>query len=352
MSIVKKSFGMTKDGEKATLYVIINKKGMEVSFTDYGANIVNILVPDKNGVKKDVVLGYDSVTGYEDNAPGYGSFIGRNANRIANAEVTINGTVYQLEKNDGINNLHSGNKSYNKYMYETEIFEEEDVTCIEFSRFSPHMEQGFPGNLDITVTYTLTEDNELVIEYFAVSDAETIVNFTNHSYFNLAGHNSGSVLEQKVRIFSDQFSNTDSLLIPDGKLIDVTGTPFDFREMKAIGKDIACDYEPLKLGGGYDHNYILNTSREEAGKVAELYDEKSGRFMEVFTDLPGIQLYSANFIAGNEAGKEGYIYQKRDGICFESQFYPNSCNMENVPNGRIRAGEEFESVTIYKFSVK
>lgn len=351
MGINKKSFGTTKDGESVSLYTLTNKNGMQVVVSDYGADIVSIFVPDKKGVYKDVVLGYDNVKQYEVNSPGFGSFIGRNANRIANASFELNGVKYQLTKNDGENNLHSG-VSYNKYMYEVEIYEEDEEIEIEFSRLSRDMEQGFPGNLDVTVSYTLTNDNELVMEYHAVSDKDTIVNFTNHSYFNLAGHNSGTILKQKVMIDSDQFTPTDDALIPTGELRNVTGTPMDFRTMKAIGKDIEADYEPLKQAGGYDHNYVLKTTRDEVTKVAELLDEESGRFMEIFTDLPGIQFYTGNFLNGKETGKDGCVYERRSGVCFETQFYPNACNNKDFPSSVLKADEEFDSVTIYRFSVK
>ena len=325
---------------------------MIVSVSDFGANIVNILVPDKNGKVEDVALGYDNVRQYEVNGPGYGSFIGRHANRIGNAAVSINGKEYQLEKNDGDNNLHSGSKSYNKFLYETEIFKDKDEITIEFSRLSPDMEQGFPGNLDVVVSYTLTNENELVIEYYAVSDKDTIINLTNHSYFNLAGHNSGSAMNHQVMIDSEEFTLTNRALIPTGEIAKVEGTPMDFRKMKPIGRDIEADYEPLRLAGGYDHNYVLKPVEEEAVKVAELWEEKSGRRMEVFTDAVGLQFYTGNFILGDENGKDGYCYQKRGGVCFETQYYPNSCNIESFPSCRKKAGEPFEGVTIYRFSVK
>jgi aldose 1-epimerase len=352
MKLSQKPFGKTKQGEKVTLYTITNDQGMVVSVSDYGANIISIIVPDKNGKQDDIALGYDNVKQYEENGPGYGSFIGRHANRIANASVVISGKEYKLEKNDGNNNLHSGSKSYNKYLYETEIFKDKDEVTVEFSRLSPDMEQGLPGNLDIVVSYTLTNDNELVIEYYGVSDKDTIINFTNHSYFNLAGHNSGSIEDHQVMIDSEEFTLTDDTLIPTGEIAKVEGTPMDFRKFKKIGKDIEADYQPLRIAGGYDHNYVLKTSEEEAAKVAELWEEKSGRRMEVFTDAKGLQLYTGNFILGNEKGKEGYCYQKRDGVCFETQYYPNSCNISSFPSCLKKAGEPFESVTIYKFSVK
>ncbi|SHO50724.1 aldose epimerase family protein [Anaerocolumna xylanovorans] len=352
MSIKKHSFGRTSDGEEATLYTLINKKGMSVSLTDYGANIVNIIVSDKGGKYDDVVLGYENVTGYENNKPGYGSFIGRNANRIGGASFEINGKAYTLEKNNGENNLHSGSKSYNKYMYETEIFEEEDADSVEFSRLSPHMEQGFPGNLDISVTYTLTDENELVIEYMAVSDRDTICNLTNHSYFNLNGHASGSILNHKVMVKADSFTPTDAQLIPTGEIRSVEGTPMDFCKLKALGAEIEADYEPLKQAGGYDHNYVLNISGTEVEKVAELVSDESGRKMEVFTNLPGLQLYTGNFIDGTEEGKKKFVYEKRGGVCFETQLFPDACNKPEFPSSFLKAGNEYDYVTVYKFGLK
>lgn len=351
MNISKKPFGITKDGEKATSYTITNDHGMKVVVTDYGANIISIIVPDRDGKMADVALGYDKVSDYEKNLPGFGSIIGRHANRIGNAKFTIKGKEYELEKNDGVNNLHSGSKSYNKYFYETEIFEEDDEISIEFSRLSKDMEQGFPGNLDYSVTYTLTNENELVLEYYGVSDKDTVVNFTNHSYFNLAGHNSGNVEQQEVWVDSNKVTAVDKGLIPNGEYIDVTNTPLDFRKRKQIGADINADYEPLKIAGGYDHNYVLNCTGDDIEKVAELFDPKSGRLMEVFTDLPGMQLYTGNFI-GSEKGKDNASYKRRDGVCFETQYYPNACNIPNFPSPIVKAHQEFETVTIYKFSVE
>lgn len=351
MSIKKQSFGKTKEGVEATLFVLKNKKGMTVTFTDYGANIVNILVPDKNGNYDDVVLGYDNVMGYEGNAPGFGSFIGRHANRIGGASFELNGKKYELEKNDGENNLHGGFKGYNKFMYEVETFEDEDSDSIEFSRLSPHMEQGFPGNLDISVTYTLTDDNELVIEYLAVSDKDTIVNLTNHSYFNLAGHKSGSVLDHQVMLDADKFTPTDDALIPTGEIRDVTGTPMDFRTLKPIGQDIEANYGPLKQAGGYDHNYVLNISGSEVEKIGELVEDKTKRKMEIFTNMTGIQLYTGNFINA-EKGKDGFVYQKRAGVCFETQYFPDSCNRSEFPSCVLKAGNEYDFVTVFKFSTK
>lgn len=355
MNIVKSSFGKTKNGEKATLYTVSNKNGMKVSFCDYGALIVGIFVPDRNGKIEDIALGYDDVTGYEDNGCGFGSFIGRHANRIGNAKFEIDGKTYELAKNDNdINNLHSGPTGYNHMMYETEVItDDEDSISVSFSRLSPDGEQGFPGNLDVTVTYTLTEDNDLAIEYFAASDKKTVINLTNHSYFNLAGQGSGDILDQEVWINSDKFTPTDRFLIPTGEFMDVTGTPMDFRTPKKVGRDINADFEPLKLAGGYDHNYALNLDIEddEMELVASLYDEKSGRFMEVYTDLPGMQLYCGNFMK-KEIGKNGAQYDKRHGICFETQFFPNACNIPAFESSVFDAEEPFDYCTVYSFSTK
>ena len=350
MKITQKSFGKTVRGEEATLYTLVNGNGMKVSFTNFGANIVSIIVPDAKGNLADVNLGFENLAGYEENPPGFGSFIGRHGNRIADAKFELNGKVYELDKNDGKNNLHGGFVGYNKFIYDAEVYEDDDIASIEFSRLSPHMEQGFPGNLDVSVTYSLTEANELVIEYMAVSDRDTILNLTNHAYFNLGGHDSGSILDHKVWIKANQFTPTTPDLIPTGEIREVTNTPMDFRTLKRIGQDIDSDYEPLVFAGGYDHNYVLDNSGTQVEKVAELVEYKSGRKMEIFTDLPGMQLYAGNMLGPVNNSKNGAVYEKRYGVCFETQFFPNSCNIKSFPSCMLKAGKEFDSVTIYKFS--
>lgn len=350
MSIRKQKFGVTPNKEEIILYTLTNRNGMAATFMNYGAVLVKLLVPDAQGKLEDVVLGYEDLEGYYKNDPGFGSFIGRHANRIGGAKFTLNGKTYELDKNNGENNLHGGFKGYNKFVYDTEFFEEEDADTIEFSRLSPDMEQGFPGNLDICVTYTLTDDDELIMEYLAVPDQDTIINLTNHSYFNLGGHKSGQILDHQIMLDADFFTPTTDDMIPTGELVDVTGTPMDFRTIKKIGQDIDADYIPLKQGHGYDHNYVLKTSQGEINKVAELVDEKSRRKMEVFTDLPGIQIYTGNFLDEKDHGKEGAIYQKHDGVCFETQFFPNSCNDANFKQCIFKAGQEFDYTTVYKFS--
>ncbi|MDY6323871.1 MAG: aldose epimerase family protein [Catonella sp.] len=351
MNVVTKEFGKTKDGTVVHLYTIKNRNGMELVVSDYGAVIQSIRVPDKDGKPVDVVLGYDDVKGYEDNAESLGSFVGRNANRIKDAKVTIDGKVYELEKNDGENNLHSGSDRSHYKVYEAETMEDVDMASVEFSRLFPDMEQKLPGNTDFTVTYSLTENNEVILEYFAVSDKATVINPTNHSYFNLNGEGNGDILDNIMTIYSDAFTPTDDHLIPTGEIRDVTGTPLDFRTAKPVGRDINEDYLPLKQAGGYDHNFVLKTRDGESVKCAELVSPKTGIKMEVFTDLPGMQVYSGNFLE-NKKGKGGKIYNKRDGICFETQFFPNACNEPEFKSPILPAGKEFESATIYKFSSK
>lgn len=344
MSLETRNFGTTKAGDAVTLYALTNKNGMKAEFIDYGANIVSLYVPDKNGKLDDIVLGFDDVAGYEVNGCFFGSFIGRHGNRIGGAQFTLNGVTYELEKNDGANNLHGGTPGYNKVMYQTETTE----NSVTFSRTSPDMEQGYPGNLDIAVTYELTDGNELKITYRAASDKDTLCNVTNHSYFNLKGHDGGEITDHEVWIQANGFTETSDDLIPNGTIVDVTGTPMDFRTKKAIGDDIEADYKPLVIAGGYDHNYVLDKKSGVMEKVAELSEETTGRTMEVYTDLPGMQLYTGNFIE-KEDGKNGTTYTKRTGVCFETQFFPNSVNVPSFESCVLKAGETFTSTTIYRF---
>lgn len=344
MSVQAKQFGTTKNGEEVTCYTLENKNGMKAEFIDYGAIIVSLFVPDKDGRLDDVVLGYDDVAAYEANGCFFGALIGRHGNRIGGASFELNGVTYELEKNDGENNLHGGTPGYHKLMYQVETSDD----SVTFSRTSPHMEQGYPGNLDLSVTYTLTDDNELKITYTAKSDQDTLCNMTNHSYFNLKGHDGGEITDHNVWIKANGFTETSDDLIPNGTIVDVTGTPMDFRTKKAIGDDIGADYKPLVIAGGYDHNYALDKKSGVLEKVAELSEDRSGRMMEVYTDLPGMQLYTGNFIE-KENGKGGTVYKKRNGVCFETQFFPNSIHVPSFDSCVLKAGETFTSTTIYRF---
>ncbi len=349
MGVAKEVFGQTKNGEEVVKYTMENADGMKVSCIDYGAVIVNVITPDADGVMKDVVLGFDDVAGYEENKPFFGAFIGRHANRIGGASFKVKGVSYELEKNEENNNLHSGNPDYHKVMYNAECREGKGYSSVRFMRLSPDMEQGYPGNLDIKVTYKLTDENELYIIYDAVSDKDTIVNFTNHTYFNLDGEDSGSICEHTVRINASFFTPTGKDLIPTGELALVSATPLDFTVPKKVGLMIDDDYEPLKFGKGYDNNFVLDKDNGVFAKVAEARGT-TGRVMEVYTDLPGMQFYSGNNIGTVKNAKGGRTYHSRDGLCFETQYFPNSCNIPTFPSCVLKAGEKFHSETMYKFS--
>lgn len=337
-------FGRTKKGEEAHLYLLENKNGVKAYLTDYGAALVRILVPDKNNALRDVVLGYDDTAGYEQGDVFFGATVGRNANRVGGAHVEIAGKVYKLEKNDNDNNLHSGTHYYNKRLWD--VVEQAD-DHVAFVLHSPDGDQGYPGAFDMHVTYTLDDSNELTIHYVAVPDQDTVINMTNHSYFNLNGHASGTVLGHKVTVNADSFTPADAYSIPTGEIRSVEGTPMDFRSGRVLGDDIDTDYEPLRFGSGYDHNWVLkNEGRFD--KVAEVASEESGIVMEVYTDLPGVQIYTANFVDG-EPGKDGASYIKRSAVCLETQYFPDAVHHENFPQPLCRKGEKYDTRTAYRF---
>ncbi len=352
MATDKEFFGQTKDGRTASIYTIKNSRGMMAEFTDFGAILVSLYVPDKDGNVEDVVLGFDNLEDYFVNEPNFGSTIGRHANRIGGAKFTLNGTEYELDKNDGNNNLHGGYNGYHKRLWAANVYDDENGQNIEFTYESAHMDQGFPGNLKISVKYTVTEDNELKITYSAVPDKDTVINLTNHSYFNLAGQGSGTILDQIAWIDADEMTFADEESIPNGEIRKVAGTPMDFTAPKKVGLDIEKDYDQLNWGKGFDHNWVLKTRKGELSLVASLFDEKSGRFMEVFTDLPGIQFYTGNFLDGTLTGKEGAKYIQRSGLCFETQYFPNAINVPSFEQPVTKAGETYHTSTVYKFSVK
>lgn len=379
-------FGNLADGRKAGLYILKNANGMTAAVTDFGATLVRLEVPDNNGRIKDVVLGHDDVTGYENGHGSIGATVGRYANRIGNAGFVLDGTEYKLTANNGTNCLHGGRDPYSKRLWNAVIpfgkissgsvaakmnaiesmndgqpayvQENIDGDTMTFSLDSPDGDQGFPGNVHIEVTYTLTNNNELHIDYKAVSDKDTALNLTNHSYFNLNGHNCRTVLDQICKIKAKKFTPSDESLLPTGEVRDVAGTPMDFRISKALGRDINEEYDPLLFAGGYDHNYVTDGWDEpvpegEKGfcpyrEVASLRSEESGITMVVLTDLPGMQLYTACGMDG-EMGKDRVLYGKYGSVCFETQFWPDAINKEDFPGGVLKAGEEFCSRTTYRF---
>ncbi|MGC4020054.1 MAG: aldose epimerase family protein [Muricomes sp.] len=343
----KREFGKTNKGEMASLYTMSNSQGMGMAVTDYGAALVSLIVPDKNNVPLDVVLGYDDTAGYEAGGNHFGATVGRNANRIGRASFQINGIQYNLDKNDNGNNLHSGVDYYNKRIWQVEETGEDSIT---FLLHSPAGDQGYPGTLDMRVTYKLTEDNRICIHYHAVPDEDTIINMTNHSYFNLNGHGTGNILKHELVLDSDYFTRADKESIPTGELVEVTGTPMDFRTPKEIGAQIDSDYEATRLGQGYDHNWVLKNNGKFA-KVAEVAGDISGIAMEVWTDLPGVQVYTGNFL-NQESGKEGAVYERRWAVCFETQYFPDAIHHENFVSPVCRAGSSYETVTEYRFHIR
>jgi aldose 1-epimerase len=352
-STTKKSFGKTPDGQPVDLYVLTNKSGAEASITNYGGALVALKMPDRNGKLADIVLGYDNVDGYVADKSYFGALVGRYGNRIGHAQFVLDGKTYTLAKNNGENSLHGGIKGFNKALWAAKTLSSKDGRSLELSYLSKDGEEGFPGNLKVTVIYTLTDANALKIEYSATTDKKTILNLTNHAYFNLAGQGSGDILGHLLMINADQFTPVDSGLIPTGELRAVAGTPFDFRKPIAIGARIDQADEQLKLGGGYDHNFVLlRGAYVEESPAARVVEPTSGRVMEVWTTEPGIQFYTGNFLDGKTAGKGGATYPKRNALCLETQHFPDSPNQPKFPSVALNAGEHYRTVTTYKFSVE
>jgi aldose 1-epimerase len=347
MTIAKRFFGNTLEGKEAYIYTLKNSKGMTAEITNFAGAIVSLSVPDKDGNFEDVVLGYEELEKYLEKGPFLGALIGRFANRIENGTFELNGITYNVPKNDGENCLHGGNKGFDKVLWEANPVEGEEPS-LELTYLSKDGEEGFPGNLSVKVIYTLTEDNSIKIDYYAVSDKDTVINLTNHSYFNLSGHASGDILKHKLMLNADKFTVADEYSIPTGEIREVKGTPMDFTKFTEIGENINSDYEQIVFGKGYDHNWVLNVSGEKPEKAAEVIDENSGRVMEVYTTKPGVQFYSGNFLNGS-IGKGGVPYTIRTGFCLETQYFPNAMNIEHFPSPVLRAGEEYKHTTIYKF---
>ncbi len=340
------AFGTTKNNQKATLYTLENANHTLVKVTDYGATLVSVVFADKDGKQRDVILGYDDVADYEKNTCFFGATIGRNGNRIKDGKFSINGKEYQLEQNENENNLHSGKHGFHSVIWEVKESTDNSIT---FYHFSSKDEQGFPGNMDITVKFTIDDEDALHLEYNAKADEDTVMNFTNHTYYNLGGHDSGNVYDQTLQLMSDKYNPVvDPKSIPTGENADVAGTPMDFTQPKKIGKDIEADFEQLKFTKGFDHNYVLSEKPGEMKLAAKAGCEGSGIGMEVYTDCCAVQFYAGNFI-GKQTGKGGVAYDDRHGFCLETQFCPNSVNEKNFVSPVVPAGVEYHSETIYHF---
>ena len=348
----KENFQTILNGKQTDLFTLTNHNGMQVSITNFGGKIVSIWVPDKNGRFDDVVLGYDNIEGYLHGNPFFGAIVGRFANRIADGEFLLDGKTYFLDKNLGNVHLHGGNNGFHNVVWDAEpaTFNSEQALILRY--FSPNGEENYPGNLKVTIIYQLSNENELKIKYLAETDAPTIINLTSHSFFNLAGAGSGTILDHKVFINAELFTpmKTDNH-VPTGELRKVENTPFDFRQMKPIGKDIDTHDKQIKTGNGYDHNFVLNKNRGDMSLAAIAFDPYSGRMLEVSTDQPGMQFYTGNFLDGNDVGKGGKTYEKQNAFCFETQHFPDSPHHSHFPSTVLRPGEHFSHNSIFKFYI-
>ena len=351
-NIKKQSFGKTADGTPVDLYILTNGTGAEAAITNYGGILVWLKVPDKQGNMGDVVLGYDNLDGYLSDKAYLGALIGRYGNRIAHGKFVLDGVPYTLPQNNGGNTLHGGINGFNRKVWQAAEIPNPNGPGLRLHYLSKDGEEGFPGNLSVQVVYTWNNQNELKIEYSATSDKDTVLNLTQHSYFNLAGAGSGDVLQHVVTLHSDRFTPVDANLIPTGEIRSVQGTPLDFRSPVAIGARINDDDQQLKYGMGYDHNWVLGMQdSDQPILAAHVYEPKSGRTLEAWTTQPGIQFYSGNFLDGIH-GKGGKIYNRRDALCLETQHFPDSPNHPEFPSTVLKPGQRFHSITIYKFSTE
>jgi len=346
LRITSEPFGTMPDGTEVLLFSLANDRGMEVKVINYGGIITAIKVPDRNGDIADVVLGHDSLDGYLNHSRYFGALIGRHANRIARGKFLLNGVAYSLPINSGPNHLHGGSQGFDKVIWTPNKTD----NGLELHYRSRDGEEGYPGNLDAIVTYGLADENELRIEYRATTDRDTIVNLTNHSYFNLAG--GGTILDHEVQINADAFTPIDETLIPTGEIKCVQKTPMDFTSATSIGARINEDDEQLRNAGGYDHNFVLRQENSAFTSAAKVYEPKSGRVMEILSTEPGLQFYSGNFLNGSIIGKAGRAYVKHSGCCLETQHFPDSPNHPNFPSTVLKPGEEYQHTTLFRFSAE
>jgi aldose 1-epimerase len=346
----KELFGKMPDGTVVDLYIMTSEKGMEVKITNYGGIIMSIKTPDRSGKLGDVVLGYETLEAYLKRNPFFGCIVGRYGNRIAKATFSLNGVEHNLARNSGENHIHGGVKGFDKKVWVANPVSRADGVALELNYLSKDGEEGYPGNLSVKVTYTLNNNNELKIDYLATTDKDTIVNLTNHSYFNLAGD--GDILGHEVMINADRFTPVAAGLIPTGELRSVKGSPLDFLKPVAIGARIDSQEEQMALGRGYDHNYVLNHKPGELGLAAQVYEPKTGRVMEVYTTEPGVQFYTGNNLDGSITGKGGQAYVRRSGFCLETQHFPDSPNRPQFPSTVLKKGEKYQTTTSFKFTTK
>lgn len=347
-NILKSDFGVLADGTKADLYTLTNAAGMEVKITNYGGTITSWTAPDRNGKYENITLGYETVEDYVAGSPYFGAIIGRYGNRIAGGKFTLADSTWQLPLNDGPNSLHGGEKGFDKVLWEATPIDGEEPQ-LKLTYLSKDGEQGYPGNLNVTVTYTLQKDNALKIDYEATTDKETVVNLTNHAYFNLAGRKAGPITDHVLTLHADRYLPVSETLIPIGERRAVAGTVFDFTKAKRIGEGIGASDEQIRFGKGYDHCWVFTDSGTTLKPVARVSEPKSGREMEVLTTEPAIQFYSGNFMTGEYKGKGGLSYPYRTGFCLETQHYPDSPNQPSFPSTSLKPGEIYKTTTVYRF---
>jgi aldose 1-epimerase len=350
VTVTREEFGHLENGTAIEAYTLRNAHGITARAITYGGIIVSLETPDRTGRMADIVLGFDSLAGYLREPPYFGAIVGRYANRIAGGRFGLDGKTYTLATNNGPNHLHGGLKGFDKVVWTPEAFERADSAGVILRHTSPDGDEGYPGTLRVTVTYTLTADDALVIDYHAAAGAPTPVNLSQHSYFNLAGD--GDILDHVLRLRAGRYTPVDSTLIPTGALVDVAGTPFDFTGPRAIGERITADHEQLRFGGGYDHNFVLDREGDGLAHAATVFEPVSGRTLDVYTTEPGIQFYSGNFLDGTITGKRGRAYAHRTGFCLESQHFPDSPNQPAFPNTILRPGEEYRSRTVWVFGAR
>lgn len=349
--VEKRPFGKLADGSTVDLYTLTNRHGLQAEISNFGAALVALKAPDARGMMTDVVLGYDDASGYETDTFYLGTVVGRYANRIAGGKFKLNGVEYKLAQNNGPNHLHGGVRGFNKVLWQAREVRRPEGPALELSYLSHDGEEGYPGNLRVTTTYVLTDANELRLEYRATTDKATVVNLTNHSYFNLAGAGAGSILRHELKINAASFTPVDETSIPTGDLKRVQGTPFDFTRATPLGERIEQQDEQLIKGRGYDHNYVLNRKGKALSFAAEVYEPGSGRVMQVWTTEPGLQLYTANYL-DNAHGKAGKTYNRREGFCLEAEHFPDSPNQPRFLSPVLKPGGQYSQTTVYKFMVR
>jgi aldose 1-epimerase len=345
-------YGTTSDGTRVYIYTLSNAKGMRARVISYGGIVTSLTAPDRSGKYADVVLGLEDIASYQREGGYYGAIIGRYGNRIGGAQFTLENKTYKLSKNNGANTLHGGLKGFDKRVWSAREVSGPTGKSLELTYVSKDGEEGYPGTLSVRVSYTVTPDNELKIEYRATTDRPTVVNLTNHSYFNLAGAGSGDILKHRVTIYADSFTPVDPGLIPTGEIKPVKGTPFDFTSPHDVGERIGQSDPQLQYGKGYDHNYVLRSRNGSLAKAAEVYDPGSGRVMEVWTTEPGVQFYTGNNLPGALKGKDGKTYGLRGALCLETQHYPDSPNKPSFPTTELKPGTTYRTTTVYKFSAR